>query len=90
MILPKPERTIIPPPSGWVPKTLYVVHVSVHPKNPIWEAVFYSGFLNDGEPGGYNQIWSPHSSVLTIDRVHFLRALRALGVDFDGIREERL
>jgi hypothetical protein len=58
---PPPIRTIIPPPTGWKPKTFYAVRVAWNKHNVIHKAIFYSGFLNDpdNQPGGYNRIWNP-------------------------------
>ncbi len=39
-------------------RTCYVVEVAMHGSNPIFQDIFYTGFLNgpDKSPGGYNRI----------------------------------
>jgi hypothetical protein len=51
-------QTIFPPINGWKEHTLYLVDVSMNAGNPMHKALFYSGFLQDGWPCGYNGITS--------------------------------
>jgi len=53
-----PKR-IIPLPEGWKERTLYLVDVSYRPSNPIHRSVFYTGFLHNGNPCGYNEVHAP-------------------------------
>lgn len=76
--LPPAERTIIPPEGGWVPRTYYVVEVASRPSNLIHRAIFYSGFLNEGVPAGYNAIYNAtyeREDIKPIQRVHYLKAI---------------
>jgi len=50
------KQIIIPPKNGWKPKTYYVVEISMNIHNPVFMDIFYSGFLNDGRPCGYNEL----------------------------------
>lgn len=56
--MPK-QRGVFPLSGGWKSSTLYEVRVAFNRCNPMHTAIFYSGFVKDGIPGGYNQIWSP-------------------------------
>ena len=76
---------IIPPAKGWEQHSLYQVEVSFDKNNVVHRAVFYSGFLHEGQPAGYNQLWSPlyDDAPLTISNAHYLKVLRKLnGVTF--------
>jgi hypothetical protein len=53
------KKAIIPPTNGWKPQSYYKVKVSLNANNPIHESIFYSGFLHEGEPAGYSQVWNP-------------------------------
>lgn len=80
--LPPKDRTIIPPAEGWEQNAYYSVAVSMHPKNPIFSAIFFSGFLNvmDGSPGGYNCLFNPtmEGEQPSINQFHYLRVIRRL------------
>ena len=83
--LPPRERTIIAPEGGWEPRTYYVVEVASRPTNPIHRAIFYSGFLNKGEPAGYNAIWNATYEVgdqYPISKCHYLKVIAQI----EGIR----
>ena len=76
-------KLIVPPEGGWKERTLYAVEVSFNTGNPIHNAVFFSGFLRDGNPANYNQVWNPsYDEPYTIRRLHYLKVLRELDVDF--------
>lgn len=47
------------PPKGWEEETWYLVNVAYSSCNVIHRAFFFTGFLTDGEPAGYNQIVNP-------------------------------
>ena len=53
------KAEIIAPSDGWKPKTYYKVMTAFSENNPIHESIFYSGFLHEGEPAGYSQVWNP-------------------------------
>ena len=44
-----------PPKGGWKERTYYSVLASFFSTNPLHVYVFYSGFLQDGKPCGYNE-----------------------------------
>lgn len=80
---PKPAPTIIPPIGGWKPRTWYVVEVAFNAWNPVFGAIFFTGFLDGrGQPGGYNEIAGLEDKQ-TIRDVVFLRALRELTNDVE-------
>lgn len=75
--LPPDQRTIIPPEGGWKPSTYYIVEVAFNRNNPIHRSIFYSGFLNNGSPAGYNSIWNPsYDEQHDIDTVHYMKAIK--------------
>lgn len=70
-------QIIIPPENGWKPSTLYLVEASFNKNNPIHTYLFYSGFLSQGKPNGYNELHHPgmHESY-GIDEIYYMRVLR--------------
>ena len=42
------------PEGGWKPRTWYLVDVSYFVGNPVHRSLFFTGFLQDGKPCGYN------------------------------------
>ncbi|AUR92077.1 hypothetical protein NVP1188A_70 [Vibrio phage 1.188.A._10N.286.51.A6] len=53
------NATIIPPEGGWKDQCTYRVLVCFSSGNPKHEAIFYSGFVINGQPAGYNQLFNP-------------------------------
>jgi len=82
MQMPPDKKTIIPPEGGWRARTYYAVAVAVNRSNPVWGAIFYSGFLNGlGEtPGGYAEVWSGCSDAIAYGDLYYLEALHVLDV----------
>ena len=77
-------RYIFPPDGGWKECTWYLVEVSFNPGNPVFNVVFYSGFLNGpaGSPGGYNFLASPTIDPgYTIGSVYLMNVIRELATD---------
>jgi hypothetical protein len=73
------QQHIYPPLGGWKEQTLYLVEVSFRPNNPVHQSTFYTGFLNDGKPAGYNEIHSPGMrDVYSISDVYYMRVIREL------------
>lgn len=82
-----PDRYFKAPPGGWMPHALYHVHVSVSKHNPIFPAVLFSGFLQNGKPAGYSCIWIPGSrDTLSIGQMWYMEVVRDLGLDFDPVK----
>ena len=54
--LPK-DKKIIPPKDGWKDRTFYWVNASFNKYNPISRYMFYSGFISNGVPCGYNRFF---------------------------------
>lgn len=76
------NKGVIAPEGGWKERTYYAVDVSYSSGNPIHRSVFYTGFLNNGVPCGYNQIWNPTSEEThTLWEVYYLKVARELDVD---------
>ena len=74
-------RGIIPPKFGWVEHQYYEVEASFSKGNPVSTYVFYSGFLTDGQPSGYNCILS-HTveGKPSISDVYYLKSIKRLEV----------
>lgn len=70
---------IYPPPDGWLPQTLYLVEVKFFANNPVHRSTFYTGFLDNGKPCGYNDLHNPGMCESNqIEDVFYLRAIRVL------------
>ncbi len=82
MILKK-KKEIIPPKDGWKESTHYIVDVSYSSGNPVHRSIFYTGFLQDGRPCGYNVIFNPTSDLSHIGEVHYMKAIREIEVEGD-------
>lgn len=79
----KVEREIIPPKNGWKQNTWYIVDISCRPGNPIHESLFYTGFLDNGKPSGYNGLVPANGpdfedKPLTINQVVYCKAKKEL------------
>lgn len=75
------KQTIIPPEGGWKENSVYLVEVAYRETNPAHRAMFYTGFLHDGRPAGYNSVIQPSSQVnngASIGEVRFLRAVKLI------------
>ena len=48
------KGTVIPPKGGGRARTWYIVNVSYSATNTIHKSLFFTGFLTDGKPSGYN------------------------------------
>lgn len=79
MFLPT-EKGIFPPEGGWKPHTLYLVDVSFASNNPIHEAYFEVGFVNDdGSLGGYCEVWcNNYDNAYRPGKVFYMRPVREL------------
>lgn len=49
------KKRIETPPNGWQDNSLYIVEVAFRPTNPVFSTLFFTGFVHNGIPGGYNQ-----------------------------------
>jgi len=74
------QQTIIPPEGGWKENTFYIVECSVHESNPIWPAIFYTGFLSRGNPAGYNEILTT-GDYTDLSDVVYLKAIKEITSD---------
>lgn len=70
-------QLIIPPANGWKAESLYLVEVSFSKSNVIHNAVFYTGFLEKGQPAGYNELCL-YEDKQDIGDVIFMRAVKFL------------
>ncbi len=75
--MPKKSQIIVPPKNGWKQNTWYLVEVAFHQFNPIFGALFFSGFLNNGIPSGYNEIAGLEDKN-DINDVVYMRAIKEL------------
>lgn len=51
------KKLIIPPECGWQEHSIYIVEVAWNPNNPIHKAILHTGFIKDGNFGGYCEVW---------------------------------
>jgi len=73
------KKEIIPPEGGWKESTYYIVEVSFSRTNPVHRKIFYSGFLIEGFPAGYNQLFAGRDTgFVTIKNVFYLKALKEI------------
>jgi len=73
------DQIIIPPENGWEEQTYYIVDVAFSKMNPIHNKIFYVGFLNNGFPAGYNQLFTnSDTGYKTIKDVYYLKALKKI------------
>lgn len=68
------------PRGGWEERCYYLVDVSYGPSNPIHRAIFFTGFLDDGEPGGYSNLWGSYDYPIPFNsvEVYYLKPIRLL------------
>lgn len=73
------ESKILPPTEGWKEHTYYLVEVSYRPSNPVHLAIFAVGFLREGVPGNYSEVWTnTYDSSEPFSKVHYLKVLKEL------------
>lgn len=76
------KKGIIPPDGGWEERSWYLVEVSYFKGNPIHQSLFFTGFLQEGQPGGYNSVVPIHGTAdhqhTQINDVRYLNALKLL------------
>lgn len=74
------KREIIGPEEGWEAQTYYLVKVAYSSGNPIHHCFFYSGFVREGKPSGYNQVWHPSSEGLNkLSDVYYMKVVKKIG-----------
>lgn len=64
-------------------QTYYVVEVSMNGGNPIFQDIFYTGFLNgtDGTPGGYNNFMTDDKE---FKDVYYFRIVSEINTSIDN------
>lgn len=80
-ITPPRQRTIIPPEGGWKSEAYYEVIVAFNRRNICHQSILYTGFLEDGEHGGYSSIWNPtyeDAMPVPVSSAHYIRAVRII------------
>lgn len=80
------KQYIYPLQKGWKENTWYIVEIAFSKFNPVFKALFYSGFLNEGTftPGGYNRlVGSTLAGKETIKDVYYMKVLKELISDKD-------
>ncbi len=78
------KTTIIGPSTGWKADTYYLVDAAFNKHNPVHRSIFYSGFLRDGKPDGYNTVFNAtydgyHNN--EIDGLYYIRVIKELYCD---------
>jgi len=58
-------------------RTYYVVEVSLFHGNPIFQDIFYTGFLNGGNgyPGGYNKFFNSDKEFKDVSYIKIIREI---------------
>jgi len=82
MFLPPKDRTVLPPDDGWQGQAYYIVDVAYNVHNPVHRTIFYSGFLQNGEPAGYSKLWESNKPDI-ISNLHYLRAVKKIDMTED-------
>ena len=76
------KGTVIPPKGGWKASTYYIVEVAFSSCNVIFKTLYYSGFLSDGKPSGYNGILSTKLEDLqNLNDTYYLKVVEELDID---------
>ena len=96
--MPPEQKEIYHPIEGWIENAYYLVEASFNVHNPVWRYIFFSGFLNNGKPGNYNQIVSKARDALEYKDAWYFKPLFALAYeneqgllqDLDGIPETKV
>ncbi len=84
------EKQIIPPNGGFKENAYYLVWVSFSSGNPVHKCIFFTGFLDEGYPAGYNALFNPtYEYNSQISEVHYMKAIREINmeVSVDSDRE---
>ena len=76
------KGTVVPPVNGWKEGTYYVVKVAFGSGNVIHKSLFYSGFLQDGKPCGYNCLLSPvYDTKYKLTQTYYLEVVEELNIN---------
>jgi len=74
-----PSKGVVAPEEDWKDNTYYLVCASFSEFNPCHEYVFYSGFINDDIPSGYNQFfYDSDRERLSISDVYYMHVVKEL------------
>ena len=78
-----PKGRQILPKEGWKEKTYYIVEAAFSANNPIHRKIFFSGYLHNGQPAGYNcfATFGAGSEHLTIEDAYFIKVVREIALD---------
>jgi hypothetical protein len=73
--MPPKYKEILMPVNGWEPNAFYLVEIAMSINNPVFRALLFTGFIQDGRPGGYSKIIGPSHDDIMPRRVYYLRPL---------------
>jgi hypothetical protein len=65
------------PEGGWEERTWYLVEVAFNNNNPVHKKMFFTGFISDGKPCGYNEFARSEDNLEYNDSV-YLRPVKRL------------
>ncbi|MDQ0019042.1 hypothetical protein [[Curtobacterium] plantarum] len=69
-------KGVFPPSGGWKENTMYIVDVAFTQSNVIHQSYFFSGYLTDGKPSGYNQIINPtYEEPESMSSAYYMKAM---------------
>lgn len=73
------RKGVFPPRRGWGEGCYYITEVAFSEHNIVHKAIFYTGFLNEGEPGAYNCIFNPtYDRNYRINEAYYLKVLHKI------------
>ena len=77
------ESKITPPRKGWVQLTYYLVRVAFNKYNPVHRAVFFTGFLHEGIPAGYAQVWKGggYERPYNYDEIYYMEVIKVIATE---------
>ena len=84
MKMPPTQRTHEEPEGGWAENAVYLVDVAFRLNNPVHRAIFFTGFLRNGQPGNYSALFNPSwDGNAHPNDLHYLSPVCKLDVNFD-------
>lgn len=73
------DPKLVYPSDGWANRSLYLVRISHNPYNPVYEAFFWTGFVQNGVPGGYNRVFHyAHDRIYEFHELHYIYPMKLL------------
>ena len=76
------EHEINVPKGGWKKQTWYFVEMSMSSGNPVFEGLFFTGFVNNGQPAGYHTLFPKNTpeEKISYSQLHYLKVIREIEI----------